>query len=156
MQLMLKQRIFSLTDSYHVYDERGNIRYDIEDEFLSLGHQLHVYDHNTGQEIGSVHQRLLNLLPRFEIVIGGHLMGSVSKAFSLFTPRYHVDFMGWDVNGDFMGLDYRALRGGYPVLQISKAIFNWSDTYCLNISDPADEIPALMLALAIDAVNCSK
>lgn len=156
MQLLIKQRVFTLTDNYHVYDPQGNIRYDVEDELFRWGHQLHVYDHRTGREIGSIHQKFFTFTPEFEIVIGGRLMGTIQKEFTFFMPRYQVDYLGWDVEGDFMGWDYRAMQGNREVLSITKELFQWSDTYCLNFADPADEIPALMLVIAIDAVNCSK
>lgn len=54
MRLLIKQRVFSWTDSYDVYDEEGKPKYFVKAEFLSLGHQLHVYDCNR-QEIGVIH-----------------------------------------------------------------------------------------------------
>ena len=44
MKLLVKQRVFSWTDSYDVYDENENAKYFVKAEFLSLGHRLHVYD----------------------------------------------------------------------------------------------------------------
>lgn len=44
MKLLIKQRLFSWTDAYDIYDEQGNARYFVKAEFLALGHQLHVYD----------------------------------------------------------------------------------------------------------------
>ena len=44
MRLLIKQRVFSWTDSYDVYDENENPKYFVKAEFFSLGHQLHVYD----------------------------------------------------------------------------------------------------------------
>ena len=35
-------------------------------------------------------------------------------------------------------------------------MFHWGDTYVLEYQNPADEIPGLLLVIAIDAVNCSK
>ena len=70
MRLLIKQRVFSWTDSYDVYDEEGKPKYFVKAEFLSLGHQLHVYDCNR-QEIGVIHQKLLTFLPAFEIEVGG-------------------------------------------------------------------------------------
>ena len=58
MQLLIKQRVFSWTDTYDVYDETGEPRYFVKAEFLTLGHQIHVYDKRSGQELGSIHQRL--------------------------------------------------------------------------------------------------
>lgn len=155
MQLLIRQRVFSWTDSYDVYDPEGQPRYTVRAELLALGHQIHVYDKRTGQEVGSIHQRLLTLLPQFEIVMDGQVRGTVRKSFSLFTPRYTVDFRGWDVEGDFLGWDYRVCRGGERVMTISKELLQWSDTYTLTFENPADELPGLLLVLAIDAANCS-
>ena len=44
MKLLVKQRVFSWTDSYDVYDENENAKYFVKAEFLSFGHRLHVYD----------------------------------------------------------------------------------------------------------------
>ena len=44
MQLLIKQRVFSWSDSYDVYDETGEPRYRVKAEIFSFGHQIHVYD----------------------------------------------------------------------------------------------------------------
>lgn len=155
MKLMIKQRIFSWTDSYDVYDETGDARYEVKAEFFSFGHQIHVYDKCTGQEVGSIHQKLLTLLPQFEIVIDGHVCGTIRKEFTLLRPRYRVDYRGWNIEGDFMGWDYRVKSGSMEIMSITKELFNWSDTYVLNYSNPANEMPGLLLVIAIDAANCS-
>lgn len=155
MELSIKQRVFSWTDTYDVYDGTGNARYFVKAEFLTLGHQIHVYDKRTGVEVGSIHQRLLTFLPAFEIVINGRVQGMVKKQFTLFSPRYEVDFRGWDVQGDFLGWDYRVMQGALEVMSISKEILSWGDTYTLRYSNPAYEMPGLLLVIAIDAANCS-
>lgn len=81
MQLLIKQRVFSWTDTYDVYDENEEPKYFVKAEFFTLGHQIHVYD-KAGNEVGMVKQRLLTLLPAFDIEIGGKEFGSVQKEFS--------------------------------------------------------------------------
>lgn len=156
MELLIKQRVFSWTDSYDVYDETGEARYFVEAEFLTLGHQIHVYDKRSGREVGAIRQKLFAFLPTFEIVIDGQVRGEVRKEFSFFTPRYQVDFRGWDVQGDFMSWDYQVIRGNAEVMSISKQWLTWGDTYVLRYSNPADEMPGLLLVIAIDAANCDK
>ena len=56
MRLLIKQRVFSWTDSYDVYDENENAKYFVKAEFFSLGHQLHIYDRND-RELGVIRQR---------------------------------------------------------------------------------------------------
>lgn len=154
MELLIKQRVFSWTDAYDVYDDSGTARYFVKGELFSLGHQIHIYDKQTGEEVGSVHQKLLTLLPTFEVVMNGRPVGTVRRKFTLFRQNYEVDYRGWSVEGDFMGWDYRVLQGEREVASISKELFHWGDTYALKFSNPADVLPGLLLVIAIDAANC--
>lgn len=155
MKLYIRQRIFSWTDSYDVYDENGEARYEVKAELFSFGHQIHVYEKRTGREVGSVHQKLFTLLPQFEIVVDGRIVGTVRREFTILRKRYQVDYRGWDVDGDFLGWDYRVCAGELEIMTISKELFQWSDSYVLNYSNPANEMPGLLLVIAIDAANCS-
>ena len=154
MELRIKQRVFAWGDTYDVYDSDGQPKYYVKAKVFSLGHQIHVYNKATGEEVGSIHQKLLTFLPQFQIVIGGSVVGLIKKEFSFFRPRYYVDFRGWDVSGDFLGWDYTAYCNGREVLSVSKELLTWGDTYTLSFSSEADEIPGLLLVLAIDAANC--
>ena len=158
MELHIRQRIFSWGDSYDVFDDSGEARYEVRSAFFSLGHQIHVYDKRADEgrdEVGSIRQKLFTLMPTFEIEIGGRVIGTVRKKFTLLRQNYEVDYRGWDVEGDFLGWDYRVVQADREVLSITKEIWNWSDTYTLRFRNPADEIPGLLLVLAIDAANCS-
>ena len=156
MQLRIKQRVFAWSDTYDVYDESGEARYYVEAEFFTFGHQIHVYDKRSGREVGSIHEKLLTFLPQFEIVIGGQTVGTVRKEFSFFFPRYNVDFKGWTVDGDIMHWDYSVYHGSRLVMCIQKELLTWGDTYILDYDNVADEIPGLLLVIAIDAANCGK
>ena len=155
MRLLIKQRVFSWTDSYDVYDENGNAKYFIKAEFFALGHQLHVYD-QYNIEIGVIRQKLLTFLPAFEIETDGKIKGTIQKQFSFFKPKYEIDYNGWRVEGDFLGWDYDVYSGCSNVIHISKELFQWGDTYVIDFSNPADELDGLLLVIAIDAANCSQ
>ena len=58
MKLLIKQRVFSWTDTYDVYDESGNVKYFVKAEFLSIGHRIHVYD-TENQEVGMIKENYL-------------------------------------------------------------------------------------------------
>ena len=155
MKLHIRQRIFAWGDCYDVYDETGEARYEVRSALFSLGHQIHVCHKRTGEEVGCIRQRLLTLLPTFEIGTGGRTVGTIRKKFTLFRQNYEVDYLGWQVEGNFLGWNYRVMDGYTEILAITKEIWNWSDTYTLHFRNPADEIPGLLLVLAIDAANCS-
>ena len=52
MKLLFKQRFFSWFDSYDIYNEDGQIIYQVEGK-LSWGHKLVIYDQNRN-EVGTV------------------------------------------------------------------------------------------------------
>lgn len=155
MKLLFKQRFFSWFDSYDIYDEAGNTVYTVKGQ-LAWGHCLKVFDAH-GDEIGTVQERIFTLLPKFEVYIQGQYVGCICKEFSLFSPRFNIDFNGWQVNGDFLEWDYQIVNStGRCVADISKQLLNWTDTYVIDVRDPQDALYALMLVLAIDAEKCSR
>ena len=155
MKLLFKQRFFSWFDSYDIYDESGTVVYTVKGE-LAWGHCLRIYDAN-GLSIGMVKERIFTFLPKFEIYLGENCVGCIEKEFSLFKPRFHIDYNGWNVEGNFFEWDYTIQDGrGYEVATVSKELFNWTDTYVIDVADPEDALSSLMLVLAIDAEKCSR
>lgn len=158
LQLYIKQRIFSWTDRYDVYDEDGNVRYEVRSALFSLGHQIHVYDQRREEgsdEVGYIREKPFSLMPTFEIVVDGRVQGVIRKRFSLLRENYEVDYRHWRVEGDFLGWDYRVMESGQEIMRICKEFWHWSDTYTLRYADARHEVPGLLLVLAIDAANCS-
>ena len=155
MKLLFKQRFFSWFDSYDIYDEAGQTVYTVKGQ-LSWGHCLKIYDAQ-GREIGTVKERILTFLPKFEMYLGDRYIGCISKELTFFRPKYHIDCNGWDVDGDWFEWDYRIVNStGKPVAQVTKELWNWTDTYVIDVADPQDALSALMLVLAIDAEKCSR
>ena len=155
MKLLFKQRLFSWFDSYDIYDEAGNTVYTVKGQ-LSWGHCLKIYDVN-GNEVGTVQERIFTMLPKFEIYEEEKYVGCISKEFSFFKPRYNIDYNGWHVEGNFMEWDYDILNvSRRQVAQVSKQLFNWTDTYVIDVNHPQDAMSTLMLVLAIDAEKCSR
>lgn len=155
MKLLFKQRVFSWFDSYDVYDESGETVYVVKGQ-LSWGHCMKIYD-ASGQEVGMIQEKLFTFLPKFEIYFGNQYMGCISKEFTFFKPAFDIDYNGWHVEGDFWEWDYSIMDGsGNPVATVTKELFNWTDTYTIDVGNPEDALAVLMLVLAIDAEKCSR
>ena len=155
MKLYFKQRFFSWFDSYDIYNEAGETVYTVEGK-LSWGHCLHILD-AAGNHIGTVKERVLTFLPKFELYENDQYIGCIQKEFTFFTPKFDIDCNGWQVEGSFMEWDYTidsASRG--CIATITKELFHWMDTYVIDVADPQDALGALMVVLAIDAEKCSR
>lgn len=155
MKLLFKQRFFSWFDSYDIYNEAGQTVYTVKGQ-LAWGHCLKIYD-AVGNEIGTVKERVFTFLPKFEMYLGDRYIGCISKEFTFFKPQFQIDCNGWFVDGDWLEWDYEIIdANGAHVASVSKELWNWTDTYVIDVSDPGDALCALMLVLAIDAEKCSR
>lgn len=155
MKLWFKQRFFSWFDSYDIYNEAGETVYTVKGQF-AWGHLLKIYDAD-GREVGTVREKVITWLPKFEMYLGEQYVGCISKEFTLFSHKYNMDYNGWHIDGDWLGWDYSVVEStGRIVAQISKELWNWTDTYVIDVHEQADALCALMLVLAIDAEKCSR
>lgn len=154
MKLLFKQRMFSWLDSYDIYDDQGNVVYQVKSK-LSWGHLLKIMN-QSGREVGTVKQEIITFLPRFQIYRGDSYLGCIRKELSFFKPKYDIEYNGWHVEGDIFGWDYSITNSaGHEVARVSKELFHMTDTYTIDVSDGEDPLVALMFVLAIDAEKCS-
>ena len=156
MKLYFKQRMFSWFDSYDIYhmDDSGAVAFTVEGK-LAWGHCLHILD-PMGQHIATVKQQVFTFLPKFDLYIGEQCVGTICKEFTFLRPSFTLDCKGWRMEGSFMEWDYTIQDGPRTVATISKELFNWTDTYTIDVADPGDALYALMVVLAIDAEKCSR
>ena len=147
--------MFSWFDSYDIYNEAGDIIYTVRGD-IAWGHLLRIYDAH-GYEIGVVKERVLTWLPKFEMYLDGRYVGSIRKELTLFRPRFVIDCNGWQVDGDWFEWDYHILDDrGQCIAYVNKELFNWTDTYVIDVRNPNHATCILMLVLAIDAEKCSR
>lgn len=151
MKLYIKQKVFSFRDRFTVKDEYGEDKYYVEGEILSLVKKLRIYDMD-GNELAFVRERLLDFMPKFTIEINGSEIAEIIKRFTFLRPKYYVDGLGWDVEGDFFSHNYDITDGNKTIVSIHKQFMAWGDTFEIDVQKDNDEIIALAVVLAIDAV----
>lgn len=155
MKLYMKQKVFSWRDRFYIKDENETDRYYVEGELFSWGKKLHVYDMN-GTEVAFIQQKVLSFLPKFYVYTEGEMIAEIVKEFTFFKPRYSIMGLDWDVAGDFWSHEYEILERNSPVVSIHKEWFRWGDSYVIDIEEGRNEIHALAVVLAIDAVMAAQ
>lgn len=150
MKLIFKQKVFSLLDSYNIYNENGKIMFTVKSQFYLFGKHFYVYD-KVGQVVGRLKQKPFTYMPVFDIYLDWEYVGRISKKLPRMYPTYVVDYKDWLVEGNFFEHKYTIKKYVDEVVAtISKKIFNLTDMYEINVVDENDAVPALMVALAID------
>ena len=154
MKLVLKQKVFSLRETFTVMDEAGDPVYEVSGKLLSVGHKLTVRDME-GQEAAYIHQKVLSLVPKYFIEINGQEEVELKGHITLFKPHYtlNTDQGKWEIRGDFLAHEYEMKRDGQVAATVTKKWFSWGDCYLLDVADDGDVLTALGVMLAIDCVD---
>ena len=151
MKLYMKQKVFTFGDQFSIYDENGVVVYTVEGEVFTFGKKLHLLDPR-GNELLYISEKVWSFMPRYEIYRGDELIAEVVREFRLFSSGYHVELLGWQVEGEFLDHDYQILgEDGHIVAQMSKQWFTWGDSYEIDVRDDANASAALAVMLVIDA-----
>jgi len=154
MKYIVKQKIFSLTDSFNIKDEYENNMFYVKKQLLSFGNKLRIFD-LSGNELCYIEQKVFRFMPEYNIYIAGELTATVKKKFALFRNDFEITSPLGDmykIEGNFWAHEFTILKGDIPVATISKKFFSLSDTYGVDIDDNEDQVTILALAIVIDMV----
>ena len=84
-------------------DDAGNPVFEVRGKFFHIGDDLLMFDRSTGQEVVRIKQRILSLLPRYDIYRNGQHWAGVHEQLRLFGERFKVtgeNGMVFHVDGD--------------------------------------------------------
>lgn len=153
MKFVVRQRIFSLGDSFTIKDENENERYMVQGRIFSFGDKLTISDME-GNEVAYIEQQLFRFLPEYDIYLDGTNAAKVKKQFTFFSQKFDIESStgSYTVDGDFWGLDFTVYKDGYPAAYVSKKFFSWSDTYGVDIVEGENEALILAIVIVIDEV----
>lgn len=153
MRYIVRQKIFSLGDSFSIKDEMGNDVFIVRSQLLSFGKKLRIFDLG-GNELCYIEQKLFRFMPEYDIYIAGEHAANVKKKFALFRNDFEITSPRdqYFIEGDFWAHEFSIYRHSNLVARISKKFFSFTDTYGIDIDDSYDQISILALAIVIDMV----
>ena len=122
MRYVMRQKFFSLADSFTIRDENERDVFLVKGKVFSFGDKLSFQDMD-GNELVYIDQRLLNWSPTYELWRGADLLAVVKRElFSFIHHRFTVDVPGPDdleAEGDFLDHEYTFTRGDGVVATVS-------------------------------------
>lgn len=153
MILYIKQKIFSFTDSYNVFDGSLQPIYKVNSEFLAFLSKIHLCDMRDN-ELFFIKKRFAFMLAEYEIYKGETLYAEVKQEFSFFKPKLRVtsSYGNYEIEGEFFAMDFRVTRDGMLLGTISKEWMTFGDSYKLEVQNEEDAAFFTALVIAID--NC--
>lgn len=150
----VNERFFAIGDKFDILDENGEVVYFAKSALFTFGRQYTVCDQK-GSEVAYIRQRLLHLLPNYDLEINGRTVATVQKQFSLFVKKYVIlsEFGDFTVDGDIFAWEFEIRKDDHPVCFVSKQLMTFRDRYEVTVEDDFDEVFAISLVIILDAVH---
>jgi len=157
MRFILKERIFSLRESYYIRDEDGNEMFEVTGRLISLRDKLTLSDRQ-GNTLATITQKLLTLRPVYTISRNGQPDAKVKKDFiNILREGFSVDMEGdlpdLRIQGDIFEHSYTITRDGVTVAQAAKKWISLRDSYVVDVAAEEDIVLMLACAIVVDRIT---
>jgi len=157
MRFILKERIFSLRESYYIRDEDGNELFEVTGRLISLRDKLTLSDRQDNT-LATITQKLLTLRPVYTISRNGQPDAKVKKDFiNILREGFSVDMEGdlpdLRIQGDIFEHSYTITRDGVTVAQAAKKWISLRDSYVVDVAAEEDIVLMLACAIVVDRIT---
>ena len=153
MRYVMKQKLFSWGQDFHIKDDAERDVYFVDGKVFTLGQKLSFQDLD-GNELAFIRQKLLSWGPTYEISRSGQLVAIVKKKlFTFMRCKFTIDVPGPDdleSEGNLLDYEYTFTRHGQTVATVSKRWFSLTDTYGVEIASGEDDVLILSSTVVID------
>ena len=149
MRLLFKKCFSLQLDRYNVYDETDRIVYVVKGE-LARNYRFSLWDAG-GNCLGYVKQIIGMGLPKFEMYLGDHCVGTICKEHSFFKPKYDIAYKGWRINTCWFEHNYIFIDSqGKCSATVSRARWYRNNAYVIDVANSQDVLYVLMIMLSIN------
>lgn len=154
MRYIIREKIFSFSDSFTINDERNNPCYEVRGKVFSFGNKLDLYDMSGNHKL-YIEQKLFRLLPEYTIYKGDREVAKVFREFTFFKPKYTIDsrYGNFTIDGDVFAHEFNILKDGSIVAWVSKQWISFSDTYTVDVLSEEDQPFILSLVIVLDQIH---
>ena len=157
MRFILKERIFSLRESYYIRTEQGDNFLEVNGRLISLRDKLTLRDPQ-GNVAATLTKHLIALRPTYTIARPGQPDATVKKDFiNILREGFSVDMAGGlpdlRIQGDIFEHDYSIARQGVTIAQDAKKWISLRDSYVVDVAEGEDPVLLLACAIVVDRIT---
>lgn len=156
MRFVLKERVFSIRESYYVQTDSGERLFEINGRLIGLRDKLTISD-LAGNTLATITQKLLSLRPVYTIARPDAPDAKVKKdLINILREGFSVNLEGGlpdvRIQGDILDHNYTMSREGNVVAQVSKKWISLRDSYTVDINDNEDALLLVACAIVVDRI----
>lgn len=149
MKLYIKQKVFTIGESFTVRNEFNEDVYWVKGSFMRIPKKFTITD-QSGKKVATIERQMLKIMAHYKITIEGQPSVVIKRNFTMFKQKFQIEGTNWKLKGDYMSHNYSIVDGKAPVMSLRKHWFTWGDSYELNILDEKHQLLALCVAIVVD------
>ena len=155
ISLTMHQKVKLGLECYEVFQGKTLV-YTVKKKLLAAGADFDIFD-ASGNKIGLVDQKVMNMVKTFDISLNGQKCGTVKKKFPALTKDMDYDARGWKLDGDALGMNFKFTDSAKNVYAtVKKKVLAIGDTYEIEANDPNDGLLVVALTVVLDEAFHSK
>lgn len=159
----IKQKV-SLNDKYYIYDTNNELYLEIMSNnklltvidrllgsIFTFGNKFYV-KYPDGKELITIKKKVRFFKNEYNLYDKENKIASLKQHMISIKPKISIisNNDNYLVNGDLMARSFTISKNNIDVAQINKAMFNFKDSYKIDIFEEKDELICISLLIAID------
>lgn len=151
MKYLIKQKVFSFSDTYTIYNEKEQPAFLAKFKILSLSNKFYLSTVQ-GEIIYETDKKIFSFLPEFYIKKYNQLYGTLKKELTFFKPKFNLvsEYGNYNLEGDFFHYNFNFYKNGNIIADINKKFFSFRDSYGVDISEEEDHAFILTNVIILD------
>jgi uncharacterized protein YxjI len=157
MKYRIKQRVFSITESFDIEDELRQPAFTVKGKLFSISSSQTLFDQN-GDELLKIKRKLFSIMPSCRLINNDGSEWLITKKFWPFwKSRFAITTPDGELEmtGNIWQHEYEICYQDNAIANISKSLFSWSDSYGVYIHDPKWKPQLLAAVIVIDRIQHS-
>lgn len=156
MRFVLKERIFSIRESYYIRDDQGDNAFEVTGRLIGFRDKLTIRELE-GNRVATLTEKMISLRPVYTISRDDQPDAKVKKDFiNILREGFSVDMEGGlpdlRIKGDILDHNYTISRDGETVAQVSKKWISLRDSYSIDVAPGEDPLLLVACAIVVDRI----
>lgn len=154
MQLIIKQKVIALGDTYNIVDTAGIVVFKGKSRLISpFAHKKYLKDGRSGKTLMTIKRKVFSWGRTYIIKSAdGSRKAKVNQP--PFSMRMNLTITGYGENlavqGNFLSREWTLYENGNPIGSVTKAFTVIADEYGLSINNPQDAPFFCAVVIAVD------
>lgn len=148
MKFYVKQKFFSLTQDFNVWDEQGKVAYSVKGEWTFFRRRCRMVDETLKQTVADIKQKNFWWLPVFEVATSQQKV-RIQRKLQWLTRGYRLS-NGWQVQGKLGSFSFEIVdKKGQRIAKVSRKLFAMTDTFEIDVPMADVDIPLVIATLIV-------